>query len=1109
VIPYRVTDDEPKPRKTARPYVVTDDAPYRVADDEPPLKDLARPVWGMPGWRDAAPRDVTVTPPVTPPAPTRTVGALGPVRRKNPATTFETIRDIATGQSDMGPLAETALDLSPVGFSRMGAMASEQAHKGDYGQAALTTGLALSPLAIPKATQLARGLRSAGKKAPRKPITIEMIDRDEFIRRDVAEGVKKSQQALEDAAEPFVKRPSMQPPLEVDAGALPERTASTMSDAIALSSPSGSMSKTARRAANERLRVALFGESGLQQAPVPQPAEKQRLLQQARELRDLASRGMKTKAYNRKAEELEAQAAALLSGTAFSNPIGPALKYAATSRAGSSTAMAATGYGLQQSEDEKLSATGTGLMLLAGIHAVGLPRIRSAGKMVGNEVVQGLRHSPTGQRALNLISHDILADPQVKSLVHTYEQGVAMGRARAAEFSKQAKALGPQGDRQVSDLIEREAFEPLTTDQTVALGVAQKISDEFTALGKAKVNAGLLSAETVAKREGKYLPRMYAEHLGDQAATGTPRTMAGGKKIRIVGDKSRLDLSDVIRNELGEVREASFRTAYGLEKGYRDVASVKLFAALREIPDVVHPEFAQASDALAAAIQTGDAAAIKQAKQQVAGFSAHFKDGTDGFRKLPDTPGMGVLRGAVVRADVADYLNGVPDLGGRAGSLLNLWKKVHTVLNPGTHVGNTASNSVVAHMIGLPVWEQPNAIRNALKDWSAYGPATRTLTEAGILSHGLPTMTQAVPLGGRPVKQALTELAATTRPETAKVLAEKGIKPQGMLRRLAGRAAEKMTAAYSKEDGIFRVAVYQKLTGQGMPGEQAAKLVDEAFVNYRTRSPLLGAIKNTVSPFIMYPVKAIPFVTGQIIEHPWRWATLAAMWGGLDQYSRKQVGAIAEADLRPSQRTNKYLGYLEPGMTQLPFTNERGDKYGTDLARWTPFSALTGSPAPGSTAFAALGERVPGILQPSGPFVDIGARLTNTDPFTGDKLIKPGADWREKAGVGAKSAAALTLPSALSFHAPRVLDNLVNADPKAASINALGLVGARPQVVRPGMQQWREQKDYEDARNQIIADLRRALRASKSERHSQALEARARSRLESLANKYQAEIAQR
>lgn len=84
-----------------------------------------------------------------------------------------------------------------------------------------------------------------------------------------------------------------------------------MSEAIALSSPSGRMSKRSRKLAEDRLRESLFGPNGLPEPFVPQPSERERLLRQAAQLRDLASRGMKPRAYLKKAQELEAKAALL------------------------------------------------------------------------------------------------------------------------------------------------------------------------------------------------------------------------------------------------------------------------------------------------------------------------------------------------------------------------------------------------------------------------------------------------------------------------------------------------------------------------------------------------------------------------------------------------------------------------------------------------------------------------------------------------------------------------------------------------------------------------------------------------------------------------------
>ena len=100
-------------------------------------------------------------------------------------------------------------------------------------------------------------------------------------------------------------------------GGLPPRTANTMSDAIAMSSPNGRMSGRAQAAAQKRLSEALFGPGGLIPTRMPQPAEEVTMLRQAKEFRSLASRGMQTKKLNKQAEALEAKAAAL--GATYEN----------------------------------------------------------------------------------------------------------------------------------------------------------------------------------------------------------------------------------------------------------------------------------------------------------------------------------------------------------------------------------------------------------------------------------------------------------------------------------------------------------------------------------------------------------------------------------------------------------------------------------------------------------------------------------------------------------------------------------------------------------------------------------------------------------------------
>lgn len=92
---------------------------------------------------------------------------------------------------------------------------------------------------------------------------------------------------------------------------LPERTADTMSDVIALTSPDGRMSKRAIKRDQEVTRLKLFGPGGLAN-PKSMPQDlKTVLLRRAAELRGLASRGMSVRRYTKEAARLEKQAAEL------------------------------------------------------------------------------------------------------------------------------------------------------------------------------------------------------------------------------------------------------------------------------------------------------------------------------------------------------------------------------------------------------------------------------------------------------------------------------------------------------------------------------------------------------------------------------------------------------------------------------------------------------------------------------------------------------------------------------------------------------------------------------------------------------------------------------
>jgi hypothetical protein len=770
------------------------------------------------------------------------------------------------------------------------------------------------------------------------------------------------------------------------------------------------------------------------------------------------------------------------------------------------------GYGLSQAEDERLQGHGNALMGLAAYSLVH-GKVKQGAKAAGAAVAQELAKSPVGRKVLDEVSLDIRVDPRVKETVEVAMREMAKYRAIGRELASEAKARGGVFDRTVSDLVEKEAVEAGTLspeDMEVAIALAQKVADN--SLGLKKVEARLMSADTYAKRGTAYLPRRYAKY--DSKDVNDVVVQHKGKTFRIGGEKIRNDaLTREERDALGEIREASYRIADYFGRGSKDIATAHLFESLAEIPGVINPDYVNAVRETAIAADLSKVArkgtkayrgspvagkeaarAAEEARARAKALSEQFKRPGQEYVTLPDTPQLGVLRGAVVRKDAADYLNDLPDFKSTNrmyNRLMHYWKSAHTVFNiPATHLTNLTSNVFMGVLGGLPIQEQVVAIPRALKDIKEYGPTTRFLTEAGVIERALPTYGDTPLKGLARDETVLRSMMKSTRPETRAALESQGLKPMGVVEESARKVGGKIERAYSLGDTMFRVALFDKLTKQGVTQEDALKEVMRVFPGYDTRSPMLQKLKH-VSPFVMYPAKYLPAALNLIAEHPWRWALASATWAAVDQASRRQTGAVDESDLPPNKRFTR-AGYLLPGPVQAEAlglkSNEAGKRLMFDVSRFTPVSSLTGTAAPGTMA-AALSETAPAIVQPSGPLIDLLARGgMNVDPFSGQKFIKgsdEASDKLKKWTVGSTEKGrfspglltSLTLPSSLSYHLPNILKDLSYGNEKNTKMSMMGLLGGRPVPVKRGQRAQIEQYKYAEKMREIDEDLRGELRA--------------------------------
>lgn len=183
----------------------------------------------------------------------------------------------------------------------------------------------------------------------------------------------------------------------------------------------------------------------------------------------------------------------------------------------------------------------------------------------------------------------------------------------------------------------------------------------------------------------------------------------------------------------------------------------------------------------------------------------------DGFTKLSDSPAYGNLKGKYVANFIAEDLKGyffanenlqkVYDVFRDYDRLpiRQLQKKLLTVFNPTTNVGNIISNDIFAFMAGIDPYTFNRSMSEVLGDPKLKANYSRHLTKAGILG---------------------TDITRTDfTPSKAKFDGKEGI-------------TDKITKFYGSVDDNAKLGSFHALIKKGYTTDEATKLVSDTFQNY-------------------------------------------------------------------------------------------------------------------------------------------------------------------------------------------------------------------------------------------------------------------------------------
>ena len=141
-------------------------------------------------------------------------------------------------------------------------------------------------------------------------------------------------------------------------------------------------------------------------------------------------------------------------------------------------------------------------------------------------------------------------------------------------------------------LTEKDASASIIKDKAVRQ-TAVRVKKTFASSGKQLVSRGLLTQETFEKYQGAYLPRLYLANLtkGDLDAGGMFK-LPSGKKVSNFGFlKPRGEIPAEVRDTiLGEIKNAGFLAATGLNTELRDLAILDTLDKMATNPDWVFAE---------------------------------------------------------------------------------------------------------------------------------------------------------------------------------------------------------------------------------------------------------------------------------------------------------------------------------------------------------------------------------------------------------------------------------------------------------------------------------------------------------------------------------------
>jgi len=519
----------------------------------------------------------------------------------------------------------------------------------------------------------------------------------------------------------------------------------------------------------------------------------------------------------------------------------------------------------------------------------------------------------------------------------------AIGREYGIDLGKRLQSVPEKSQLKIGEAIRGEDVKLSKGEATLA----DEAMWSMLELGKQAVDTGLLSEEAFFKNAGRYMPRLYTSK--EYQSLLTKYDFKEATRLDLSRFKRRKDIPKEIREEMGEILTPGYPIAKGIATLTHDIEVARFFNGIAENPDW---------------------AMVKDSKGVI----------PEGWKQLPSNDKLGKLSKAHVHPEIFNDLQetirvmNTPEKVWRKA--LGTWKFGKVIISPKTHVRNLMSNSVLAHLGGLPMYKQPYYLAKAAAEMKSKGKFWEMMRKEGGGQHTF-TAGELKALFDQ-VESQMKDIKAGSLPERFGIIGNAWNKSKGTMRKAAD--------LYEAEEQWFKLAKFiHNIEGKKMTPKTAWADAEKWLFNYakvtrfqeKYRSKWYGA------PFATFTFKALPRIAEAMIKTPWRFALPTAIIYGLEKAAQKKIGDTpeeirAKKALRPEWQKGKMLGV--PNFARVPIVDEYGREYFLNLTYILPW---------GDLGEAGKFGPIPGGLRPfSQPFVNEPIQqIMNYDPFWKQEIV--------------------------------------------------------------------------------------------------------------------------